>query len=581
MAFIYPGGDEQVTPNLGLATWGMDEVLAENMILLDAAIGSESVRINGTIIPSVNFVNSATVTFSVVGSNVSATAVTGGTGTVTSFSSGNLSPLFTTSVATPTTTPALSFALSTQIANTVFAGPVSGVAAAPTFRALVVADFPTVNGNVGSFTYASITVNAQGLITAAASGAAPTGTVTSFSAGNIGTIITSSVATPTTTPALTFAITTQNANTVWAGPTTGAAATPTFRALVAADLPAGTGTVTSFSAGALSPLFTTSVATATTTPALTFALSNAAQNSVFAGPATGGTGAPTYRALVAADLPAGTRAWASLTGDMTETQVAPWDGPTVGTPDTGISRIGVASLAIGNGTTGNTSGSLTAAIGIFNNGGNAVQLTGANSSMTFKSNSANPQGLIEFLSSTLTVLLGIGANQYTTLDFEIFSGGLTGGAGDIAVFNHTTGSMKLPSPAVYGWSSTAAAQGTVDTGISRISAGVIGVGNGTAGSIVGNLSYNRVNTAGADYAGQATVTAGNTTKAVAFAVNYTGTGQPVIVLTPTSDPLALGVPVGYWVTYTGSAGAWTGFTVNIQTALAGNVTFNYCVIGQA
>jgi hypothetical protein len=201
--------------------------------------------------------------------------------------------------------------------------------------------------------------------------------------------------------------------------------------------------------------------------------------------------------------------------------------------------------------------------------------------MTFKSNSANPQGLIEFLSSTLTVLLGIGANQYTTLDFEIFSGGLTGGAGDIAVFNHTTGSMKLPSPAVYGWSSTAAAQGTVDTGISRISAGVIGVGNGTAGSIVGNLSYNRVNTAGADYAGQATVTAGNTTKAVAFAVNYTGTGQPVIVLTPTSDPLALGVPVGYWVTYTGSAGAWTGFTVNIQTALAGNVTFNYCVIGQA
>ena len=33
----------------------------------------------------------------------------GGGGSVTSFSSGNLSPLFTTSVATPTTTPALSF----------------------------------------------------------------------------------------------------------------------------------------------------------------------------------------------------------------------------------------------------------------------------------------------------------------------------------------------------------------------------------------------------------------------------------------------------------------------------------------
>jgi hypothetical protein len=142
------------------------------------------------------------------------------------------------------------------------------------------------------------------------------GTVTSFSAGNIATIITSSVATPTTTPALTFALVTQTANTVWAGPTSGAAATPTFRALVAADIPSlpylstslmttagdiiyenatptaarlpigttgqvltvvsglpawatlsGTGTVTSvsFTGGLIS------VATATTTPALTIA----------------------------------------------------------------------------------------------------------------------------------------------------------------------------------------------------------------------------------------------------------------------------------------------------------------------
>ena len=64
----------------------------------------------------------------------------GGGGTVTSFSAGNLSPLFTTNVATASTTPALSFSLYTQTANTVFAGPVSGGAAAPTFRALVAAD---------------------------------------------------------------------------------------------------------------------------------------------------------------------------------------------------------------------------------------------------------------------------------------------------------------------------------------------------------------------------------------------------------------------------------------------------------
>lgn len=49
------------------------------------------------------------------------------------------------------------------------------------------------------------------------------------------------------------------------------------------------GTVTSVSD--LSPLFTTT--TRTTTP--TFVLSNAAQNSVFAGPASGGAGAPSYQ----------------------------------------------------------------------------------------------------------------------------------------------------------------------------------------------------------------------------------------------------------------------------------------------
>jgi hypothetical protein len=70
-------------------------------------------------------------------------AIGGGTGTpptVSSFSAGNLSPLFTTSVATATTTPALTFALSTQTANTFFGGPTSGGAAAPTMRALVVGD---------------------------------------------------------------------------------------------------------------------------------------------------------------------------------------------------------------------------------------------------------------------------------------------------------------------------------------------------------------------------------------------------------------------------------------------------------
>jgi hypothetical protein len=68
--------------------------------------------------------------------------------------------------------------------------------------------------------------------------------------------------------------------------------------------PSGTGTVTSLAVGDLSPLFTTSVATSTTTPVLSFSLTNAAQNSIFAGPSSGGTGAPSYRAMVPLDIAA-------------------------------------------------------------------------------------------------------------------------------------------------------------------------------------------------------------------------------------------------------------------------------------
>ena len=54
-------------------------------------------------------------------------------GTVTNFSSGNLSLLFTTSVATATTTPALSFTLSNASANTWF-GNNTGSSAAPSYN---------------------------------------------------------------------------------------------------------------------------------------------------------------------------------------------------------------------------------------------------------------------------------------------------------------------------------------------------------------------------------------------------------------------------------------------------------------
>ena len=71
-----------------------------------------------------------------------------------------------------------------------------------------------------------------------------TGTVTSVAQTvPVEFIVSGSPITTSGTLAITKA--TETANTVWAGPTTGSAAVPTFRALVTADMPSGTGTVTS------------------------------------------------------------------------------------------------------------------------------------------------------------------------------------------------------------------------------------------------------------------------------------------------------------------------------------------------
>lgn len=187
------------------------------------------------------------------------------------------------------TTPAISLAsgygdtqnpYASKTANYVLASP-NGTAGVPTFRALVASDVPTlnqnttgsaatlttgrtisisgdlsytspsfdgsanvtaagtlatVNANVGSFTYASITVNGKGLITAASSGTAPVTSVTATSP------VSSSGG---TTPAISLASgygDTQNpyasktANYFLASPN-GSAGTPSFRAIVAADIP--------------------------------------------------------------------------------------------------------------------------------------------------------------------------------------------------------------------------------------------------------------------------------------------------------------------------------------------------------
>lgn len=137
------------------------------------------------------------------------------------------------------------------------------------------------------------------------------GTVTNFLSSGLPALFTTSVLNSTTTPVLSFLAIPQLSNLFYASPLT--SGTPIWRSLAISDFnsgigasgssfwrgdgtwatPAGSGTVTSFSAGTLSPIFTTSVANPTTTPALSFNLSTATSYSFLAN-FTSGSAIPTY-----------------------------------------------------------------------------------------------------------------------------------------------------------------------------------------------------------------------------------------------------------------------------------------------
>lgn len=169
-----------------------------------------------------------------------------------------------------------------QAANKVYAGPTSGAPASPTFRSLVGADLPnpaaTTLGGVKSLAAVShqflTSIGTDGTPTqaqpaftdiagsvAASQMPALTGDVTS-SAGTVATTVVKlqgrAVAStaPTDLQVLAWSAGSnqwapaslapdfgpQTANQIFAGPSSGAAATPTFRAMVVADLPGSTGT---------------------------------------------------------------------------------------------------------------------------------------------------------------------------------------------------------------------------------------------------------------------------------------------------------------------------------------------------
>jgi hypothetical protein len=236
-------------------------------------------------------------------------------------------------------------------ANFVFAGPTSG-SGAPSFRALTIGDMPGGFGT-GSVTSVAMTVPAFMTVTGSPITTSGTFAVTMTSAlpiANGGTGATSTsqsyafigptsgsgapsfralVAGDLPTISLTSGVsgtlpianggtgaTSTTANYVFAGPTSGSGA-PSFRALTIGDMPGGfgTGSVTSvamtvpaFMTVTGSPITTSGTFAITMSSALPISnggtgLSTTSQNYAFIGP-TSGSGAPSFRALVAGDIPA-------------------------------------------------------------------------------------------------------------------------------------------------------------------------------------------------------------------------------------------------------------------------------------
>ena len=247
---------------------------------------------------------------------VSATGALGGT--VTSVAQSVPATLLSISGSPITTAGTLALSLVNQTSGTAFLGPVSGAAATPTWRSITTADLPSTVGTVQSV------------------------------ALSLPSIITVSGSPVTTSGTLTGTLATQPSGTVFAGPTSGANATPAFRALVTADLPAGAGTVTSVAQSVPAALLSISGSPITTAGTLALGLTNAASGTFWAGPTSGPATTPSYRAIVAGDLPS-TVAYTNAANSWSTAQLP----NAAGTIDLGSTALPFRNLYVGGAATNN------------------------------------------------------------------------------------------------------------------------------------------------------------------------------------------------------------------------------------
>jgi hypothetical protein len=214
---------------------------------------------------------------------------------------------------------------------------------------------------------------------------------------------------------------------------------PSDWSIIGVESGAGTGTVTSFSSGSLSPLFTTSVATATSTPALSFTLTSAGADTVLGNP-TGSSAAPSYTASpVLTALTAATITDSGLTS-----------GQCVQASTGGLLTTTGSACGSGGGG-GTTTNALT-----MNNSG-----SGASSGSTFNGSAAetisyNTIGAQQALTLTTTGTSGAATLSSGTLNIPQYSGGGSSAwSGITAGANTATGAFSTTAPWTYSYAGTA------------------------------------------------------------------------------------------------------------------------------
>lgn len=227
----------------------------------------------------------------------------------------------------------LTVTFATQTANTVFAGPASGGAATPTFRALVPLDIPSLDASkitTGVFPIARggtnsgtallngrLMVSSGGAIVEGTSSSTPTFVSETLTATTnqltLGTTNTATISATAPSASRTYTIPDPGANANFVMDTA-SALTITNAGSIGQVLRLATATTATWQADALGTVtsvglalpvsvFSVSGSPVTGSGTLTGSFTTQTANTFFAGPVSGGAAVPTFRAIQTADLP--------------------------------------------------------------------------------------------------------------------------------------------------------------------------------------------------------------------------------------------------------------------------------------